>query len=239
MSPKSMARLAGLLYLVVAVAGGFAQLGARSGLVVAGDPAATAERIRASETVLRIGFVADVVNVVAFLAVALLLYRLLAPASRGMAGAFLAFNAIAVAIMAIDLVNHVGAIVVATDPAYTIALGAGGADALAALFLDLHRWGYLVAEVFFGLWLLPLGIAVRRSGAFPQMLGTGLVLGSVSYLGSFALSMAATDPTSSLSTFVAMPAAIAELALMAWLLIRGIGSRADVAPRPAPEGAPA
>ena len=237
MTPVLQARFAGLLYLAVAIAGGFAQLVARSSVLVAGDAATTAQRIRDSEMLLRIGFLADVVNVVAFLGVALLLYSLLAPTSRGMAVAFLALNAIAAGIMGLDLVNHAGALVVATDPSYVTALGANGADALAALFLDLHRWGYLVAEVFFGLWLLPLGIAVRRSGTFPRILGTGLVIGALAYMASFALSFAAPDTESALSVMIAIPGGLAELIFMAWLLVRGTNAAAISLPAPLMEGA--
>ena len=237
MTPSLQARLAGLLYLIVAISGGFAQMVARGGLRVADDPAATAANIRASADLLWIGFVADVVNVVAFLGVALLLYGLLAPASRGMARAFLALNAIAATVMALDLVNHVGAVLVATQPDYAAALGTSAANALAALFLDLHAYGYLVAEVFFGLWLLPLGVALYRSAAFPRPLGIGLMVGTAAYLVSFGISLASPGHESTLATLVAMPAALAELALMAWLLVRGIGATASPARAPLMEGA--
>ncbi len=222
MSTRNLARLAGALYLLVAIFGGFAQMGARASVLVAGDSTATANNIRASEALFRFGFVADVINVVAFLGVALLLYAILAPVNRRWAGAFVAFNTVAVAIMGIDLVNHAGALIVATDPTYAATLGAGAADSLAALFLDLHRYGYLVAEIFFGLWLLPLGYVVYRSGYFPRALGAGLIIGSVAYLASFAIDVVSPGFSSSLAVLVAMPAAIAEVSFLLWLLVRGV-----------------
>jgi hypothetical protein len=50
----------------------------------------------------------------------------------------------------------------------TLALGAAGSDALAGLLAGMHHDGYLIALVFFGLWLLPLGYLVVRSGYFPK-----------------------------------------------------------------------
>jgi Domain of unknown function (DUF4386) len=221
MSTRTMARLAGLLYLIVAVSGGFAQLYARSSVLVVGDAAATAANIRAAETLFLIGIVADVVNIVAFVGVAFLLYAVLSPVRQKLSASFVVLVAMSATIMGVALVSQAGALMVASGPSYAATFGADGADSLSALLLDLHGFGYLIAEVFFGLWLLPLGYVVARSGYFPRMLGIGLVIGSISYLVSFGLSITAPAFTSDLSVLVAMPAAVAELAFMAWLLVRG------------------
>lgn len=222
MSPRSIARLAGLLYVIVAVSGGFAQLVARGGIRVPGDVTATADNIRANATILQLGFVADAINVVAFVLVALLLYGILAPARPGLSRAFVALAAIAGAIMASDLANHVAAMMAATTPSLTASIGADAADALAALFLDVHAYGYLAAEVFFGAWLIPLGAAIYLSGAMPRWLGVAAAIGGAAYLVSFAITAASPGFAASPAALVAaMPAAIAELALMLWLLVRG------------------
>jgi len=174
--------------------------------------------------------VADVINIVAFLGVAILLYVVLSPVHRRVSGTFVILVAIAVAIMGIDLVNHAGALLVATDPSFAAAMGAGAADSLAALFLNLHPYGWLFAEVFFGLWLLPLGYVVYRSGYFPRLLGVLLMIGSASYLASFGLSITSPGLESDLSFGFALPAAIAEISFLLWLLVRG----ANVEPRVEP-----
>lgn len=236
-STRQLARLAGLLYLVVAITGGFAQMVARLGVLVPGDAAATADNIRDSATLFQIGLVADIVNIVAFVGVALLLYAVLSPVHRLLSGTFVVLVAIAAAIMAADLVNHAGALVVATQPSVAAAMGAHAADALAALFLDLHNVGYLVAQVFFGLWLLPLGYVAYRSGYFPRALGILLMIGSLSYLASFGVTIASSDFTSSLRTVFALPAGFAEIAFLAWLLVRG--ANVDTPRRPSRAGSPA
>jgi hypothetical protein len=231
MSSRSKARLAGLLYLVVAVTGGFAQLVARGGVLVRGDASATAENIRANAGLLQLGFAADAVNIVAFVLLALLLHAVLSPTSPALSRTFVTLVAIASAIMGLDLANHAAALVVATDPSFAASMGADAADSIAALFLNVHQYGYLAAEVFFGLWLVPLGVAIYRSGAFPRWLGIGLVVGGVAYLGSFAVTAASPRFEAEAATIVALPAAIAELSLVLWLLIRGadVSARADVA----------
>jgi hypothetical protein len=245
MSQQQLARTAGILYLVLAIAGGFSQLVAREGVLVRGDAAATADHIRGSATLIQIGFATDVVNIVCFVVVALLLHALLSPVRGRIATSFVMFNALAAAIMGVSLAGHGGALLVATDPAFGAALGADGANALALLLMELHARGYLVAEVFFGLWLLPLGYVVYRSGMLPRAFGAALMIGSVGYLTSFALTVASPGFESALSLYFAIPAGIAEVAFLLWLIFRGVSApRPSVADRSTfsrqhTEGAPA
>jgi len=221
MVTQRLARLAGLLYLVVGISGGFSQLAVRGSILVSGDAAATADRIRQSSDLVRLGFVTDVVNITAFILVGLVLYAMLSHVNQKIAGSFVVINAIAVAIMGVSLIGHAGALLVATDAGYAAALGATSADALALLLLDMHRHGYLVAEVFFGLWLLPLGYVVYRSGYFPRVLGAALMVGSFGYLASFVSTVASPGFESGLAPLFAWPAGIAEIAFLAWLLVKG------------------
>ena len=85
-SPRFEARIAGLLYVAVIVLGGFAEIAVREGLVVAGDPSATARAIMAHESLFRWGFAAEMMTNVIAIPVTLIMYRLLVPAGR-----FLAF----------------------------------------------------------------------------------------------------------------------------------------------------
>src|SRR5450759_851622 len=55
-------------------------------------------------------------------------------------------------------------------------------NALAMLLLDLQHYGYAIAGIFFGLWLMPLGYLAVKSGMFPKALGVVLVVGGASYL---------------------------------------------------------
>ncbi|MDQ7903970.1 DUF4386 family protein [Phytohabitans sp. ZYX-F-186] len=80
MTPRTLARTAGLLYLIVAVTGGFAELYVRSGALVPGDAAATAANIAESATLFRAGFATDLVNITCVLLVGLTMHALLKPA---------------------------------------------------------------------------------------------------------------------------------------------------------------
>ncbi|MFD9734978.1 DUF4386 domain-containing protein [Umezawaea sp. NPDC059074] len=205
------ARLAGVFYLVLAVCGGFSELVVRAGVVVPGDAAATAANVRASAGLFRVAFATDVVNIVCFLVVAVLLHSVLGEVDRMVAMAMVLCNAVAVAIMAVNMVNHLGALRAATSD-----------DGLVLRLLEAHADGYLVAQVFFGLWLLPLGYLVFRSGWFPRALGVVVMAGSAGYLGDLVVRFAAADLRAALSPVLLGVASLAEVSLLLWLLVRSV-----------------
>ena len=202
------ARLAGLLYLVVAVCGGFAELFARSTVKAADD---VAEALRDSADLMRIAFAADLVAYACFLLVGIALYSLFQDVHRTAAIAMLTMNAVSVAIQSLNLVNHAGAALAAQR----------GADELAVIFLDLHGVGYLVAQVFFGGWLIPLGYLVVRSGMVPRLFGYALMVGGVGYLLGLTVELVApgADPV---ILALGMLGGISEVAFLGWLLVRGV-----------------
>jgi Domain of unknown function (DUF4386) len=230
-SEKRLARIAGSLYLVVAVLGGFAELFVRSQIVVPGDAAATADNIRESATLFRLGFVSDLVQATFFLFTAMALYLLLRHVNELVARAMVVIVAVSVAIICLNLLNQYEALQVATGEASLS--GAVGSDALAALFTDMHANGYLIAQMFFGLWLLPLGYLVYRSGYVPKVLGVLLVVGCAGYLVDLFTHFLAPEVAESLEPLVVAPAAIGELSLVVWLLVRGVRVAERRAPAPA------
>ena len=220
-SRATLARVAGVLYLVVAVLGGFSQLYVRSSVVLPGDATATAQNIRSAATLFRLGFVADLVSITAFLLVALVLYVLFEPVSRRLALAMVVFNAVSVAILSVNHINHAGALFAATSAGYTTVAGTSDSAAQVMLFLDLHSQGYLIAEVFFGLWLLPLGYLAFKSGYFPRSLGVLLMVGAASYLVDVTATLLVPGAGKEVSLILATPAAIAEVAFLLWLVAKG------------------
>ncbi|HTJ31969.1 MAG TPA: DUF4386 domain-containing protein [Dactylosporangium sp.] len=201
MTQRGLARIAGVLYLIVAVCGGYSQLFVREKLVVHGDAAATAAHIRESAPLWRLGMISDLVNITCFLAVALVLYALLSPVSRWLATSALVCNAVSVAVMAANLLNHYAALVAATR---------GFDDRLAGFYMDVFAQGYLIGQIFFGLWLLPLGLVVYRSGMMPRALGVLAIIGSAGYIGDLLRTPA--------SPVLLALAAIGEISLVLWLL---------------------
>jgi hypothetical protein len=101
------------------------------------------------------------------------------------------------------------------------------------LFIDMQHDGYAVDAMFFGLWLLPLGYLVHRSGRFPRVLGILLVGAGCGYLLDVCAVFLAPGISAGVARFIAVPAAAAgELTFMLWLLVKGVRVPATRVGRP-------
>ncbi|HXO25864.1 MAG TPA: DUF4386 domain-containing protein [Thermoanaerobaculia bacterium] len=220
-SPRLIARICGLLYLVEIAAHGYG-LFALSSLMVRDDAAATATRILASERVFRLGFVADVVGIAAYVGVTALLYVLLEPVSRRLS-LFAAFFSLAgCAIFAANLVNHLAPLFLLDRAHDLTALGADQLQALALTSLKLYGQGFAISMVFFGFYCLTIGYLISKSTFLPRILGPLLMLAGSSYLiNSFAGFLAPTFLTHQLSLVLLAPG-IAEVLLCLWLIVVGV-----------------
>jgi hypothetical protein len=211
-SPKVHARLAGMVGLAVLASGSFSGFVA-SRLIVREDVAATFSNITGSEALFRLGISSGLVMMIAWLLYAVLLYRLLEPVHR-LTG--LVMLSLVIASVPVYMLNQASQYAV-------LLLAPGKLSDQAKLFLELFRFGNLVASIFFGLWLLPLGFLVFRSGFLPRPLGVLLMIGSLGYLVLFVQAFHFPGSERGLwSSPLLIVTHLSELALMLWLLIRGV-----------------
>lgn len=211
-SPRVHARTTGVVGLVLLASGSFGAFVA-SRVLVRDDLAATAANIVESETLYRLGISSGLVMMVAWTFYALLLYRLLRRVDRSLARTMLALVLTAVPIYMLNQVNAFAALLYASDAEYD----------QVKRFLELHRFGDLVAGIFFGLWLLPLGWLVLKSGFIPKVLGILLMFGSLGYLVRFVQAFFFPGSEGTLwSNPLLVVTHLSELALLLWLLVRGV-----------------
>jgi hypothetical protein len=156
-SPKRLARIAGVLYLLVAIFGGFAQACVYPKVYIAGDAATTAGNVLANAGLVRSGIVADLFQAVVWVFVALALYRLLNQVNKGVASAMVVLVAMGASITCLNALFEFEGLRVATGAVNLAAFGAAGSNALVLLLVDAQHYGLLIAQIFFGLWLAPLG----------------------------------------------------------------------------------
>ena len=221
---KKDARVAGLLYLVTVVTGIFYLGYVPSQLAAHGDATATVARLVQSETLFRLGILAELACTVAFLLLPLTLYRLLGATGRTAAVLMVAFaNA-----------SHHLSVLSLLDPAVSLrSLGSGQLRAQVMLQLDAYRQGLLVLEIFWGLWLLPFGYLVCKCGFLPRLLGVLLMLGGLGYLADFlATLMLPGYPASAVADYIMLPASLGEIGICLWLLVVGVRLPAKLATAP-------
>lgn len=198
------------------------------------DAATTAGNVVANAGLVRIGVVADLLTQTIFVVLALTLYQLLKHVNKDVARAMVIIVALAAGITCLNTVFEFEGLRVATDSAYAAALGTAGASALVLLLLDMQHYGILIAQIFFGLWLVPLGyLAYKSAGMFPKWLGVVLVVGGVCYIMDLLAAFLVPDFGQQIHAFVVIPSAIAEIAMVLYLLIVGVRTPTADAPNPA------
>jgi len=222
-SEKKLARITGVLYLIIIICAGFSQGFVRSGLIVPGDAAETAKNIIASEGLFRIGFVSDIIAFLSDAAVSILLYILLKPVSKTLSLLAASFRLIAhPAIASINMLNHFAALLLTGGAGYLTVFDTSQLHALLLFFLEAHHYGYLISGAFFGVHLVLLGYLLFKSDLFPKLLGILIVLAAVGYLAESFGTFLFPGHEAFFAWIVILPAAVGELALTLWLLIKGV-----------------
>jgi len=219
-SAKNPGRFAGLLYLLTSIVGFFAMAYVPGKLIVHGNAAATANNIAASETLFRLGIAGELIGMAGFIFVAMALYDLLKGVNRRHALLLLILIVVSVPIAFLNELNSIAALVLVRGADFLSTFEKPQRDALAMLFVNLHRYGFVVAEIFWGLWLFPLGLLVYRSRFLPRFLGVWLALAGFAWVILSLTGVLLPQYQNKVDTY-SQPAFFGELAFMFWLVIKG------------------
>ena len=165
-STKQAARFAGLLYVLASIPGVVSLIYIPSHFIVSGDAAATANKIAASPSVFLFGIVCEIAGFTGFIFVVRALYHLLSGVDKAQASLMLTLMLVSIPISLLNVLNEFAALMLIRGPSFLSVFDKPQRDALAMLFLNVHFQGFMVAQVFWGLWLIPFGILVFRSGSF-------------------------------------------------------------------------
>jgi hypothetical protein len=215
------ARIAGATYLFAILTGPFSLIYIPSVLFVRGNATATVANIATHEALFRLGIVADALDGVIFIFVTLALYRLLRGVDHGLAVLMVILGGIIPAsIFCLNALNWGAALLIVHGAPFLAPFDHAQRDALAFLFIRIHSQGETLNQIFWGLWLLPFGTLVIRSGFIPRLLGIWLIVGGFGYLGLTFVDLALPQYQEIAFKF-AQPALFSEVGITLWLLIRG------------------
>jgi len=232
-SVRDEARRAGLLYLLIVATAWVGLIYVPSAVLVSGNAAETAERIRASESIIRAGIASELFHQIVQIYLVLSLYRLFRATDPSRARSLVVLGAlVSVPIVFVNVLNEFAALRLAGNTPFLAALPRSEADALAYLFMSLHSQGVRVAAVFWGMWLLPFGSLAIRSGFIPKIFGYLLLVAGGSYLADEFAALIV-PPAAGVVSSVAGLLELAELPIVLWLAIRGArgpGAEAAAAP---------
>ena len=214
------ARVAGAIYLSMAVTAPFSLIYIPRTLIVRADATATADNILAHETLFRLGIVADLITSVIFVLLVMALYRLLSGVNKTHASLMVALVLVSAAVGFVNVLNNIAALALFRGTDFLVVFEKTLRDGLAMLFLHQHGQGLVINEILSGLWLFPFGVLVMRSRFLPRILGVWLIVNCFAYL-ALSFTGLLLPLYYNFAFRGAFPALLGEMAIMLWLLIRG------------------
>jgi Domain of unknown function (DUF4386) len=221
-SPRALARIGGVLYLVIIVLGLVGETVVRARIVVPGDATATAANLRSMESLWRLGIAGELFLLICSVVLALILYVLTRPVSKDLALLAAFFNLISISIEAAYSLQLVEALFPLGNAGYLKAFAPAQLHAMASLSARSHVYGFGVALVFFGCFCLVIGYLIFRSGYLPKAVGVLMQIAGLCYLtNSFALVLAP-SVADRIFAAIAVSAFVGEASLCLWLLVKGV-----------------
>jgi hypothetical protein len=221
-SKKNLARIAGLLYLIVIATGLFAEVFVRQAFKVSGDALSTANNIQSSEMLFRLGVVADIVNFICGLPCVLIIYYLFKRVNKFLLQLALIFVIIQTAIIAVNLLNQTSPLLILGNSAYLRSFQPDQLATLSQLSLNIQGVGYAIGLVFFGFYCLLVGYVLYRSKMVPKILGILYIISGAGYLVNSFIMLLSKGFANPIFSYLAIPIFIGELLFCLWLLIKGI-----------------
>jgi glucan phosphoethanolaminetransferase (alkaline phosphatase superfamily) len=220
--PQVYARTAGILYLIIILASGFAELGVRSRLIVSDDAVATAANILGHASLFRLSLAGEILNDVCDVALALVLYVLLRPVSGPLALLAAFFRLVSAALLCINKLGLFTALLLLEKSAYLEVFDARQRAALAYLAIESHGYGMNIGLVFYAFHYAVLGWLIYISRYLPKFLGILVLIAAACLMTSSFAQFLAPDLFDRIFPAIDVPAGLADLLLGGWLLVKGV-----------------
>ena len=217
-SVQTYARIAGVMFFIALVAGGFGEAYAPSQLIVPGNATATAHHIIGSDLVFRLGFVGYLGEAITDVALTFLLYVLLRPVHANLALLAVFFRIMATATFAFAELFYFAPSLILAGDGYLKTFSPDQLHTLALLSLNIYSAGGNLFNVNYGIASMILGYLMFRSGYLPRVVGALLVLGGLGFvIDSVVWIFAPAD-----ASLLVLPQIVAMVSLGVWLLFRGV-----------------
>ena len=168
-NPNKTSRVAGCLYLMLFPLGIFGIIYVPSSLIVLGDAATTASNIMANELLYRLSIVTALTLQIVYIFLALALYKLLNPVDKNNAVLMVILVLVAAPIAMLNELNHVAVLLVLSGSDFLTTFSLDQVRASVPLFLNLHEHGVFIAQIFWGLWLFPMGYLIFKSNFLQKL----------------------------------------------------------------------
>jgi len=220
-SLKKTARLAGLLYLIMIIAGVYNIMYLSSKIIVKGDAATVANNILSNEFLFRTGIISDFISNIIFVFLVLALYRLLKQVNEHRAKLMVALVIVQIpTVFIMEAFNITSLMILKGEIFKTFELSQR--QDLAMLFHKINDYGMMTLELFWGLWLIPLAQLVYKSGFIPRIFGILLMINGIAYMIDSFIFMLLPNYHAFINQFILLFVIPGEISIMLWLLIKGV-----------------
>ncbi len=220
-SLKKTARLAGILYLILIITGVFSIMYVSSQIIVQGDAVTSAKNILTKEFLFRTGLINDLISNTIFVLLVLVLYRLFKQVNEYQAKLMVALVVVQIpAVFIMEAFNITSLMIFKGEILKTFQVSQR--QDLAMLFLKINDYGMVALEVFWGLWLIPFGQLVYKSGFIPRIFGILLIIAGIAYIVDSSTFMLFPNYRAFVNQPTLLLVAIGEISITLWLLIKGV-----------------
>ena len=219
MNVQRYARIAGVLFLVSLVAGGFGEGYAPSKIMVAADAAATVANITNSNVVYRLGFATFLIESLCDITLVLIFYALLRPVNRELSLLAAFFGLVGTAVFAVGELFYLAPTLVLGNTSNLTTFSTDQINALVQLSLRFASFAGMGTTAYYGMSWLVRSYLIVRSGYLPKFLGVLMAIAGAGFVVRNFLLILAPAYASTLLLMLMFPGA---LALTIWLLVKGI-----------------
>lgn len=221
-SPRTLARVVGVVSLIGIVTGAFDIGYVRSVLIVPGDAAMTMQHIAAHETLFRLGFTAHIVLLLCNVPNEVISFILFRRVNGVVAAVAMSCGLIGTAIEGLDMINAYMPLKLAAESGAMAVFSPAQLQALSYLSLQLQDTGLLISFVFYGLDEMLAGYLIFRSGFLPRIIGALLAVSGFCYFTDGMLSFISPALQGRLLPYLLFPCLPGEGSLALWLTIVGL-----------------
>ena len=221
-SKKKDARIAGILYLLIAITGGFGIMYTQSSIIVPNDATATANNLINDGFIFKLSILSNLISQALTIFLVFTLSRIFKDVSQKLTKYMVTFVLVAIPISFLNVLNLVAAQMFVSGVDFLQVFDNNQLNAFALVFLNLYEAGISIVSVFWGLWLFPFGMLIIKSKFIPKIIGIFLVIGCFAYLIDSCVAILLPEYKASISGVIMLPLAIGEFSTILWLLIKGV-----------------
>ena len=220
--PQNYARLGGILYLFIIIAGIFGQVAVRSKIIVPNNAIETAQSILQFENLFRLGVGVELLMLIADVSLAMIFYVLLKPVNRNIALLASFFRLVMASISGVNLLNQFSALLLLQGSSFLSNVEPDTVNSFAYFFLKSHAYGYHFSLIFFSAHCVLMGYLLFKASFLPKIIGILFFAAAFSYFSNSFSSILAPEIAKMISPAILLPALVAELSFSLWLIFKGI-----------------